>query len=129
MAKCQSAHHHELLMTTNPPYVGCRGVASWTWFYPYHYAPMASDMTDISSFDIRQGMPARDALPLELLPRLVHLSLHGQCLLLLLRAEGKLTAAEYPAAGLSTAPPSFPLSSYLLCYPVPRTSSCRSPLR
>ena len=87
-------HHHELLMTTNPPCVGCRGVASWTWFYPYHYAPMASDMTDISSFDIRQGMPVRDALQLELLLLLVRLSLHSHCLLLLLRTEGKLTAAH-----------------------------------
>ena len=27
----------------------CRGVASWTWYYPFHYAPITSDMTDIAS--------------------------------------------------------------------------------
>lgn len=70
---------------------GCRGVASWTWFYPYHYAPMASDMTDISSFDIRQGMPVRDALQLQLMHTLVYVSLQSDCLLL--PVEGKLTAA------------------------------------
>ena len=29
-----------------------RGVASWTWFFPYHFAPMISDMTDIQEFDV-----------------------------------------------------------------------------
>ena len=29
-----------------------RGVASWNWYYPYHYAPMASDCVDLSSIDV-----------------------------------------------------------------------------
>ncbi|BDA46451.1 5'-3' exoribonuclease 1 [Coccomyxa sp. Obi] len=29
-----------------------RGVASWTWFYPHHYAPMISDMVNISDFKV-----------------------------------------------------------------------------
>lgn len=29
-----------------------RGVASWTWFYPHHYAPMISDMVAIHDFEV-----------------------------------------------------------------------------
>ena len=26
-----------------------RGVASWGWYYPYHFAPLASDCLDIAA--------------------------------------------------------------------------------
>ena len=28
-----------------------RGVASWDWFYPFHYAPMAQDMRRLDGID------------------------------------------------------------------------------
>ena len=32
--------------------VHCRGVASWTWYYPHHYAPMVSDMKDAAGVNV-----------------------------------------------------------------------------
>jgi len=30
-----------------------QGCASWTWYYPFHYAPFGSDFTDIANIDIQ----------------------------------------------------------------------------
>jgi 5'-3' exoribonuclease 1 len=30
-----------------------RGVASWEWFFPFHYAPRATDLTGLATLDIK----------------------------------------------------------------------------
>jgi len=41
-----------------------RGVASWDWYYPYHYAPMVSDLVDLSAVTVA-FTPGRPFLPYE----------------------------------------------------------------
>ena len=38
-----------------------RGVASWEWYYPFHFSPPASDLQALSSVDVafRVGAPFR----------------------------------------------------------------------
>ena len=34
-----------------------RGVASWSWFYPHHYAPLASDIVQVQDMQVGPRMP------------------------------------------------------------------------
>ncbi|UZJ55410.1 hypothetical protein CBS101457_004730 [Exobasidium rhododendri] len=38
-----------------------QGCPSWTWYYPYHFAPFAADFTDLESLEIKfdEGTPFR----------------------------------------------------------------------
>lgn len=42
-----------------------QGCASWNWYFPYHYAPFASDFMDIGSLDITFPMDTKPFKPLE----------------------------------------------------------------
>ncbi|KAI6190792.1 5'-3' exoribonuclease [Aphelenchoides bicaudatus] len=42
-----------------------QGCASWDWYYPYHYAPFASDFDNISEFKPDWSKPTKPFLPFE----------------------------------------------------------------
>ena len=42
-----------------------KGVQDWSWYFPFHYAPFASDFTDLSSIEIKWDRSARPRKPLE----------------------------------------------------------------
>lgn len=41
-----------------------RGVASWNWYYPFHYAPMASDLTSLAAIPVNFSL-GKPFLPYE----------------------------------------------------------------
>ena len=42
-----------------------QGVPSWTWFYPYHYAPFASDCVNVRGLDVSFEAGSKPFRPLE----------------------------------------------------------------
>lgn len=42
-----------------------QGCPDWQWFYPYHYAPFASDFRDIARIDVRFNRSSKPFKPLE----------------------------------------------------------------
>jgi len=42
-----------------------QGVQDWSWYYPFHYAPFASDFTDLTAIEIKWDRAARPRKPLE----------------------------------------------------------------
>jgi Xrn1 helical domain len=43
-----------------------QGVTDWTWYYPFHYAPFASDLLDCDAYELKSGssQPFRWVVPL-----------------------------------------------------------------
>jgi 5'-3' exonuclease len=67
-----------------------RGVPSWTWFFPFHYAPFLSDLTDLDAIvaDIEQADPVAPFQQAPSLSLSLSLSLFGYCLVSLGAATG-----------------------------------------
>ena len=71
-------------------YNGCR---SWAWFYPYHYAPLATDLCEHNAFDgLSDFPPSEPFLPFE------------QLLSVLPRASQRLLPLPYQILMASTSP-------------------------
>lgn len=89
-----------LLWCYNYYYNGC---VSWGWYYPYHYAPLAADLHDLSSYEFRFELGA-PFCPFE------------QLLAVLPLASSKLLPA--PIAALMSGPTSPINDMYPLDFPI-----------
>ncbi|KAJ1923730.1 exonuclease II Exo2 [Tieghemiomyces parasiticus] len=52
----RSMVHHYIKMLQWTLHYYYHGIVSWSYFYPYHYAPMLSDVRDLESLDLRFDM-------------------------------------------------------------------------
>lgn len=83
-----------------------RGVVSWDWFYPHHYAPMISDMTGLAQIRVafEPGQPFR---PFQ------------QLLAVLPAASAKLLPSAYQVPPQPSYYLSSPLTAHIPALPLP----------
>ena len=88
-----------------------RGVVSWEWFYPHHYAPMISDMTGLAHIRVafELGQPFR---PFQ------------QLLAVLPAASAKLLPSAYQVPPLPFRIPEFPHLHHAACLCTRRHQLC-----